>query len=359
MVYSEQDLTNINFNLSGNYALAGPLDFFPPKDDTLTAFAAAPIASLVSQPFTGTFTGLGNTISNLTILDTTPVTQVTPEGYATNGDVGLFGAVGPSGVVRDVNLAQANVQGTNGMSVGALVGANEGTMKNSPHRASSSPAAASPRRKATRTRAPGSGRRQRRKDRELVVLGHRRRGRWLRRRTRRHGVPGRRHFAGSSASGSVIVGSYSGNTADPVPDAGGLVGLIYGYQFGGVNPIQVNVSNSFATGAVSGGSGTQVGGFAGVVDQERSRPLRHRVCYTDRGAGHLQRNQPPEQPYRRLRRRCVHRRERDPVLGQWRGDHGRPAGRALAHDARRLRRRKPSATWTKAVPSAIPIRSVP
>ena len=74
-------------------------------------------------------------------------------------------------------------------------------------------------------------------------------------------------IAGSSASGSVSVGSYSGNTADPVPMAGGLVGLIYGYQFGAVNPIQVNVSGSFATGAVSGGSGTDVGGFVGLVEQ--------------------------------------------------------------------------------------------
>ena len=133
LIYSQADLLNINNDLGGFYALAAPLNFAPLNSagtaGTATIFSAAPIASLVSEPFTGTFTGLGNTISNLNIVAATPIVQVEAAGYATTGQVGLFGAVGPTGVVRDVNLVDATVSGVDGMQVGALVGALAGTVE--------------------------------------------------------------------------------------------------------------------------------------------------------------------------------------------------------------------------------------
>ena len=85
-------------------------------------FTGAPIASTTYAPFTGTFTGLGNTISNLNIQDVTPIGQSTPSGDATNGAIGLFGFVGSGGVVRDVNLSNATITGGDGIRAGALVG---------------------------------------------------------------------------------------------------------------------------------------------------------------------------------------------------------------------------------------------
>ena len=77
LVYTQADLLNINSNLAGDYALAAPLDLHGGSTGpTPQAFSAAPIASLVSTPFTGTFTGLGNTISNLTVTKAVPVLQM-------------------------------------------------------------------------------------------------------------------------------------------------------------------------------------------------------------------------------------------------------------------------------------------
>ncbi len=272
LVYSQADLLNINNDLGGFYALAAPLNLAPLNSagtaGTATIFSAAPIASLVSQPFTGTFTGLGNTISNLNIVAATPIVQVeSAGGYATTGQVGLFGTVGPTGVVRDVNLVDATVSGVDGMQVGTLIGGLAGTVKDS-----SSSGQVSVGSGLTTAQGyayadvgglvgGGDGTIVNSSSSALVSAGDGFAGGLV-------GVVSQGgSIAGSSASGSVSVGSYSGNAADSVPMAGGLVGLIYGYQFGGVNPIQVNVSGSFATGAVSGGSGTDVGGFVGLVEQ--------------------------------------------------------------------------------------------
>ena len=96
--------------LTGYYALAEPLNA---NGDTFT-----PIGE--STAFTGTFDGLGNTISNLTIDDTTDY------------NVGLFGQVGSGGVVENVGLLGGAIAGTyegpnyTGADVGGLVGYNDG-----------------------------------------------------------------------------------------------------------------------------------------------------------------------------------------------------------------------------------------
>lgn len=89
---------------TGRYALVKNLD----------AAGTTYTSSLVAQTFTGTFIGLGNTISNLTIK--------APE----TDNVGLFATIGSGGTVRDLTLTGASLSGKG--SVGVLVGSSAGTI---------------------------------------------------------------------------------------------------------------------------------------------------------------------------------------------------------------------------------------
>ena len=89
--------------LSGYYALA--------SDVILTTELTSSLIGTSSNPFTGTFTGLGHTISGL-IID------------CSDDYVGLFGY--SSGTIRNIGLVDADVAGYS--YVGALVGYNEGTI---------------------------------------------------------------------------------------------------------------------------------------------------------------------------------------------------------------------------------------
>ncbi len=70
--------------------------------------------SLVTTTFNGSFEGLGNTITNLTI------------DAPSAGNVGLFAALGTGGVVRDIGLVGGSVTGVGSANVGWLVGYNNG-----------------------------------------------------------------------------------------------------------------------------------------------------------------------------------------------------------------------------------------
>jgi filamentous hemagglutinin family protein len=69
----------------------------------------------VSTPFSGQFQGLGNTIANLSIDDTN-----------LDDDVGLFAVLGTRGQIANVVLSNVDVQGTELSAIGGLVGLNEG-----------------------------------------------------------------------------------------------------------------------------------------------------------------------------------------------------------------------------------------
>ena len=103
-------------NLNGNYALANSI--------TSTTTYTKPVvgAGDGSTTFNGTFEGLGNTISGLAVHDTT------------NGDWdGLFGYVSSTGTVRDLNLTNKSIVNTssgNGVVVGGLAGEIDGTAIN-------------------------------------------------------------------------------------------------------------------------------------------------------------------------------------------------------------------------------------
>ena len=104
------DLQGIAGNLSGHYALGSNLDATPTGSWNAGA-GFAPLGSS-STPFAGTFDGLGHTVSHLTIK------------LPGKDDVGLFGAVGGTGVVQNIGLVGGSVAG--GTQVGALVGLNYG-----------------------------------------------------------------------------------------------------------------------------------------------------------------------------------------------------------------------------------------
>ena len=100
-------LQNISTGLGGYYALGSDLD-------AIGYTGYTPIGTS-SSAFTGTFAGLGNTISNLTVSVST--------SYA-----GLFGY--SSGTIRDIGLVNGNIIST-ASYVGGLAGYNAGTISNS------------------------------------------------------------------------------------------------------------------------------------------------------------------------------------------------------------------------------------
>ncbi|MCC4598104.1 filamentous hemagglutinin N-terminal domain-containing protein, partial [Xanthomonas campestris pv. phormiicola] len=107
LLRSLDDLQNVVGN-TGNYALAGDLDA------SGTSYGSPIMARTASGEFSGTFAGLGHTISNLSI-------------DSGNYYVGLFGYVGTA-TIRDLGLVDASVSGSN--YVGALAGTSRATLSN-------------------------------------------------------------------------------------------------------------------------------------------------------------------------------------------------------------------------------------
>ncbi|HEX3666384.1 MAG TPA: GLUG motif-containing protein [Rhizomicrobium sp.] len=95
---------------SGAFALVDSYD--ATADGT---YRAAPIATT----FTGTFNGLGNTISGLTI-----------NGKAKNALIGLFAEVDTAGTVSSVRISGANITAKQSSVAGPLAGVNLGTLFN-------------------------------------------------------------------------------------------------------------------------------------------------------------------------------------------------------------------------------------
>ena len=108
---SGEDLQGMAGDLAGNYALGANID----ASDTASWSGDAGFAPVGDgdNNFTGTFDGLGHTISDLTIIDTS---------YA-----GMFGAVGTGGRVSNVGLVGGSVEGS--YAAGGLVGKNQGTIR--------------------------------------------------------------------------------------------------------------------------------------------------------------------------------------------------------------------------------------
>ncbi|MGF6961888.1 filamentous hemagglutinin N-terminal domain-containing protein [Paraburkholderia youngii] len=116
LVNSVDDLQNIALDLGGAYALGKDLD----ASATDTSFAFSSLGN-ATTPFSGQFDGMGHVIDRFTQFD-----QSSTERPA----MGLFGAIGPTGVVRNVGMTNARVV-TNfyfpsGLPLGILAGENQG-----------------------------------------------------------------------------------------------------------------------------------------------------------------------------------------------------------------------------------------
>ncbi len=196
LIYSMGDVQGTS--LTGNYALATSLNA---GGTTYSDALVAPGGGSLSTEFTGTFEGLGNTISNLTI---------DASGNNSAEDVGLFGNIGPRGVVRDLGLIGDAVRGSSlgGYGVGGLAGYTEGTISNS--------------------YATGA----------VIAMASTSVGGGL------VGVSGY-----STISNAYATGAVTGNA-----DLGGLVGLSNGST----------INNVYATGAVTGNA--DLGGLVGVLN---------------------------------------------------------------------------------------------
>ena len=120
LLYSMADVQNINAStksLAGLYALAKPLDGGAVDGWTPIGVDGAGNVLNGGNGFAGTFQGLGNAISNLTI------------NSPSNPYVGLFGYVGSSGMIANTRLIGGTVTGS--FDVGGLVGRNFGTVTGS------------------------------------------------------------------------------------------------------------------------------------------------------------------------------------------------------------------------------------
>lgn len=105
------DIDGIRDDLSGDYVLANDIDMSEVGNHE-------PIGRRKNdEEFTGTFDGNGHVITGLTV--------VNPGGK----DVGLFGAVEEGGVVTQVGLEDADIEGRG--NVGGVVGLNKGNVTHS------------------------------------------------------------------------------------------------------------------------------------------------------------------------------------------------------------------------------------
>jgi hypothetical protein len=249
LVDSVSTLANaIGQNASGAFAFARAYD--ASGDGTYTS-------PPVNTTFEGSFEGLGNTISNLSVNDST-------DFY-----VGFFAE--NVGVIGDIELSNANLTASSGL-IGVLVGENEGTVRGS--RATGTLTASSGTAGglvgcegfAPGTIASSSANVTVNDGGDVAIAG---------------GLLGS-DSPGSAMTGSFASGSVSAGTSSY---AGGLNGVLEGsidgsYATGAVtaggtaavgglvgNSSAGTITNSYATGAVSGGSGqsgtSYIGGLIG------------------------------------------------------------------------------------------------
>jgi hypothetical protein len=112
LVNSVAGLANaVAANQDGNFALAN--DYDARSDGT---YSQSPVTTI----YGGTFEGLGNAISNMSIADTN-----------SSDYVGLFYEMGVGSAVADLNMTAVNINSPNVTAAGAIVGDNQGMIANS------------------------------------------------------------------------------------------------------------------------------------------------------------------------------------------------------------------------------------
>jgi filamentous hemagglutinin family protein len=211
LVFSSAQLRAVG---NGDYALADNLN-------ETGASGFTPIGE--TTPFTGIFNGLGNSIANLTIDDTT------------DPFVGLFGQIGSGGVVENLGVT-GSVTGGQYAYVGGLAGGVEGGTVAGAY--------------ATGTVSGGSD------NGGLVGFAD---GATIKDSYATGTVENGAYSGGlvAFAAGGTVQNSYAAGAVAGGPDA--VAGGLVGYDGG------VDITDSYATGAATGGSDASVGGLVGVA----------------------------------------------------------------------------------------------
>jgi len=112
LVNNLADLRRVAQNLAGNYALGKDIDAsVQAGQDSL-----APIGLTAATPFTGQFDGFGHAIDRL---------RFTDEALS---DLGLFGVIGKTGVVRNVHVTNGSSSSLSGDNYGLIAATNNGTI---------------------------------------------------------------------------------------------------------------------------------------------------------------------------------------------------------------------------------------
>ncbi|WP_213232558.1 filamentous hemagglutinin N-terminal domain-containing protein [Caballeronia sp. NK8] len=111
LVNTLADLSNVSKDLAGNYALGKDIDA------SATAYPNyfTPIGQTTAAPFTGQFDGFGHSIDKLAT-----------QSDLVNDYFGMFGVIGTSGIVRNLNLTNASTGGYSSGGLGLLAGQNNG-----------------------------------------------------------------------------------------------------------------------------------------------------------------------------------------------------------------------------------------
>lgn len=239
LVGSVQELASaVAANPAGAYALADSYD--AKADGTYTT-------TPISTKFEGVFEGLGNTISHLTINDTSSY------------DVGFFGEMDTPSLIENIVLTHLDVSGTTIFDVGGLVAFGLGTIRN----ASADGKIAGPSAEAGALVGINAG---------LIARSHARcavSGGYAGGLAGENGGTISDSYANGSENGGLMGGlagvddgliedshSIGAVIAAPGDEAGGIAGSV----FAGT------IERSYATGAVSGGDGSYVGGVTGYID---------------------------------------------------------------------------------------------
>jgi hypothetical protein len=236
-------INKTKYSLVGSIAeLAGAITASPSGNYALSnnydasadgTYSGSPILT----PFSGTLEGLGNAISNLAIDDQT-------EGDA----VGLIARVSAGGIVSDMKLTNANVSGSTKTIVGALVAINAGgTVKGSN---SDEVVSAGDKSAAGGLVGFNEGGFYKKKFLEPFVSDC-------------HAVGSVRAGQGAYAVGGLIganngIAIASSASGDVSGGKNSLVGGLVGYT-------ESKIEQSYATGSASGSVGASVGGIAGGV----------------------------------------------------------------------------------------------
>lgn len=113
-IVNESDLQSINNGLEGNYFLCRSIRL----SNEFKPIAGVSSGNKISG-FTGIFEGNGQSISGLNIKNST-----------SSQSLGLFGAVGPKGIIRNLNIIDPILIGDNAPAVGAAAGINFGLISN-------------------------------------------------------------------------------------------------------------------------------------------------------------------------------------------------------------------------------------